>query len=309
MTQQPPVAMACYRHPDRGTYIACQRCGRPICGECMISAAVGFQCPECVREGARETRQNTGPYGGERSANPYLTTFVLIGVNVAIWVVILLTGGAGSRFGDLLALTPAGSCLSASDPTQWYPQAGQAACSVLPDGSWSAGVADGALWQVITSAFTHVEVLHIGANMVSLYFLGPLLERMLGRTRFLAVYFLSALAGSATVLWFASPVTTTLGASGAIFGLIGALLVAARKSGGDVRQLMFWLLLNLVITFTPGTGISWQGHLGGLVGGLVTGAIIAFAPRKNRTQNQVIGLVSVLAVLCGLIAVRILQLG
>ena len=309
MTQQPPMAMACYRHPDRATYIACQRCGRPICGDCMISAAVGFQCPECVREGARQTRQNLGPYGGERSSNPYLTTFVLIGINVAVWVAILLTGGAGSRLADLLALTPAGRCLSASQQNGWYPRAGEAACRAMSDGSWQTGAADGALWQVITTAFTHVEVLHIGANMLSLYFLGPLLERMIGRTRFLAVYFLSALAGSVTVMWFSDPQTTTLGASGAIFGLIGALVVVARKSGGDIRNLMFWLLLNLAITFYPGTGISWQGHIGGLVAGLVAAAIIAFAPRQNRGQTQVLGLAAMLAVLCVLLAVRILQLG
>lgn len=308
MTQQPPVAMACYRHPDRATYIACQRCGRPICGDCMISAAVGFQCPECVREGARQTRQNAGPYGGERSRNPHLTTFVLIGINAAVWIAILLTGGGSSRLADLLALTPTGSCYSASDPGRWYPNAGQTACSTLADGSWHAGVADGALWQVITTAFTHVEPLHIGANMLSLYFLGPLLERMLGRARFLAVYFLSALAGSVTVMWFSDPLTTTLGASGAIFGLIGALLVVARKSGGDIRNLMFWLLLNLAITFAPGTGISWQGHLGGLAGGLVTGAIIAFAPHADRNRSQLVGLGAVLVVLIGLLAFRMFQL-
>lgn len=302
------MAMACYRHPDRATYIACQRCGRPICGDCMISASVGFQCPECVREGARSTRQNALPYGGERTRNPYLTTFVLIGLNVAVWVAILLTGGNSSRLADLLALTPAGRCLSASQQNQWYPQAGQAVCRSMADGSWQPGAADGALWQLLTTAFTHVEILHIGANMLSLYFLGPLLERMLGRTRFLAVYFLSALAGSVAVMWFSDPLATTLGASGAIFGLIGALVVVARKSGGDIRNLMFWLLLNLAITFYPGTGISWQGHMGGLVAGLVSGAVIAFAPRQNRTQTQLLGLVAMLAVMCALLAVRILQL-
>jgi membrane associated rhomboid family serine protease len=178
----------------------------------------------------------------------------------------------------------------------------------MADGSWQPGAADGALWQVLTTAFTHVEILHIGANMLSLYFLGPLLERMIGRTRFLAVYFLSALAGSVTVMWFSGPLTTTLGASGAIFGLIGALVVVARKSGGDIRNLMFWLLLNLAITFYPGAGISWQGHVGGLVAGLVSAAIVVFAPRANRSQTQVLGLVALLAVLCGLLAFRILQL-
>ena len=107
MTQpQQPVAYGCYRHPDRPTYIGCQRCGRPICGECMISAAVGFQCADCVAAGARETRSNQLPYGGKLVANPVLTTAVLIGANLAIWLAIPLTGGSTSRWVDVLSLTP-----------------------------------------------------------------------------------------------------------------------------------------------------------------------------------------------------------
>ena len=127
--------------------------------------------------------------------------------------------------------------------------------------------------------FTHVEVWHIGFNMLALWFLGPQLEAVLGRTRFLALYFVSLLAGSALVYWLAAEDSATLGASGAIFGLIGALLVVAYKVGGDVRGLMVWLGLNVVITFLF-PNVSWQGHLGGFVGGVLVGAVLVYAPRE-----------------------------
>lgn len=311
MSQQPsqPVAYACYRHPDRPTYIRCQRCGRPICGDCMISAAVGFQCPECVAQGARETRQNELPYGGRRSHNPLQTTIGLIGLNVLVWLGVMLTGGSGSRMVDLLALTPRGFCLSAADPSRWYPDAGAGLCATIPDGWWHPGIGSGAYWQLITSAFTHIEILHIGMNMLALWFLGPPLERALGRTRFLAIYLLSALAASAVVLWLSPPVSTTLGASGGVFGLIGALLVLAYKVRGDVRNVLVWLGINVVYTFLGPGSISWQGHLGGLLGGLAATLIVIYAPKSNRSRVQLAGLIALAVLLLALIAVRALQLG
>jgi membrane associated rhomboid family serine protease len=308
MTQpQEPIAYGCYRHPDRATYIRCQRCGRPICGDCMISAAVGFQCPECVSAGARETRQNEGAYGGTRSANPALTSIVLIVLNAIVWVAILLTGGYGSRLGYLFALLPLGQCASISEPGSYYPNAGQAVCTAINDGTWIPGVAQGAYWQLLTGAFTHVEVWHIGFNMLALWFLGPGLERVLGRGRFLAVYLISALAGSTAVLWLSDPGTQTVGASGAIFGLLGSLLVIAYKVHGDVRNVLIWLGINVAYTFL-GNGISWQGHMGGLVAGALTAAIIVYAPRTNRVRVQWLGLAGVALLMLALIVVRVLQL-
>lgn len=309
MTQpQPPTAYGCYRHPDRPTYIRCQRCGRPICGDCMISAAVGFQCPECVATGARQTRQNQGPYGGARSRNPRTTSIVLIGINVVVWIAIILSGGDSSPLTDLFSLRPRGICLSALDPTRWFPDATTAnVCSALGSGLWQAGVSDGAWWQLLTSAFTQVAPLHIGMNMLSLWFLGPPMEAALGRARFLAVYLLSALAGSAAVMWWENPQVQSLGASGAIFGLLGALLVVAYKVHGDVRTVLTLLVINLVYTFM-GAGISWQGHVGGLIGGAVSAAIVVYAPRANRARVQILGLVGVGVVLVVLIGLRMAQL-
>ena len=306
---QPPVAYPCYRHPATATYIRCQRCGRPICGECMISAAVGFQCPECVSQGAKQTRQNEGPYGGSRSANPSLTTIVLIAINALVWAAISATGGALSRLVDILALLPVGRCLSASDARSYYPDAGAAACRLMSDGSWQPGVAEGAYWQLITSAFTHIEIFHIGMNMLALWFLGPSLERALGRVRFLAVYLISELAASVVVLWLSDPSASTLGASGGVFGLIGALLVLAYKVHGDVRSVMIWLGINVVYTFIGPGSISWQGHLGGLLGGLAAAIIVVYAPRDGRPRWQLLGLLGLTALLLALTVVRILQLG
>jgi membrane associated rhomboid family serine protease len=273
----------------------------------MISAAVGFQCPDCVHQGAKETRQDQGPYGGERSRNPALTTFVLIGINVAVWLAITLTGGSSSPLVDRLALTPGGYCAVIGDATHYYPNVGHAACSGLAQGLWlPGGVSSGQWWQVITSAFTQVEIMHLGMNMLALWFLGPMLERVFGRVWFLTVYLISAIAGSAAVMWFAEPTVTTLGASGAVFGLIGALLVITVRTGSDLRPVLMWLGINLVFTFV-GSGISWQGHLGGLIGGLIASFIIVFAPRRNRPAIQLVGLAVLTAVAIGAIALRALQ--
>jgi len=303
-----PTAAACYRHPHHPTYIACQRCGRPICGDCMISAAVGFQCPDCVRQGAKETRQAQGPYGGAISRNPATTTLVLIGLNAAVWLAIQATGGATSWLAERLALTAGGYCAVVGDPTRYFPDVTTSECAQLSTGVWMAsGVSSGEWWQVITSAFTHIQILHLGLNMMALWFLGPMLERVLGRVWFLTVYVLSALVGSATVLWLSDSMGMTLGASGAIFGLIGALLVLTFRTGGDMRPVLMWLGINVIYTFVA-TGISWQGHLGGLLGGLAASSIIIFAPRANRLTTQLLGLALLAAAIVAAIVIRALQL-
>ena len=287
--QEAPV---CYRHTDREAHIRCQRCDRRICPDCMRPAAVGFQCPECVREGTRSTRSGRTPYGGERSANPALTSQVLIGINVLVWLAIMATGGRSSQLIDQLALLPQGGLFS------------------LPAGGVVSltGVADGAPWQVLTSMFTHIEIWHVGFNMLALWTLGPQLELAIGRLRFLALYLVSGLAGSATVMWFSALHSQTLGASGAIFGLMGALLVIAVKVRGDVRGMLTWIAINFVITFVFVNLISWQGHLGGFVGGLVLGAAIVYAPRAHRSTWQLTAVAAVLVVVVVAIVARIATL-
>jgi membrane associated rhomboid family serine protease len=239
----------------------------------MRQAAVGFQCPSCVSEGAKSTRSGRTAYGGAVPANPALTSQILIALNVAVWLLILVTGGRASVWIDRLALLPDGPIV--------FPNG-----FVLP----VDGVADGAYWQLVTSVFTHVDIWHIGFNMLALWFLGPHLESALGRARFLTLYLLSGLAGSALVYWLADVNGFTLGASGAIFGLMGGLLVVALKVRGDVSQLLMWIGLNFVITVLGRGFISWQGHLGGFVGGAVIAAILVYAPRTQRLLWQVAGL-------------------
>ncbi len=302
----PDTPPTCYRHPDRETWIRCQRCERPICPDCMSSAAVGFHCPSCVKEANRGSRQFRTPYGGQRVADPRLTSFVLIGINVAVWLVIQATGGRASAVIDKLALLPEGRCTDVASGG-FFPNATESACAVS-DQTWIQGVADGAWWQILTSTFTHVQPLHIGFNMLALYFLGPVLENVLGRSRFLALYLVSGIAGSAAVMLLSDPHGQTLGASGSIFGLMGALAVVALKVRGQLQSVLMWIGLNLVFTFTVG-GISWQGHIGGLVGGAVLGAAMVYAPKQYRAPVQWGATALVLVVSLALIATRAVALG
>lgn len=279
--------MTCYRHPDRETGIVCARCQRPICPACMVDAAVGFQCPECTREGARQTRQGQLPYGGHPSREPRGTTIVLVVLNVLVWLAI----NSRRLPSELFYIAPRGECLAANDPNLTYGNVTQVACSAL-GGHWIDGVATGAWWQVVTSMFSQAEPLHLAMNMFSLFVLGPPVERVLGRTRFLAVYLISGLAASASVMWFEQPYMWTLGASGAIFGLLGALLLLTYRAHGNYQMVLILLAVNVGYTFLA-SGISWQGHLGGLAGGLATTAIIVYAPRSSRSRTQLLGLSAV----------------
>jgi membrane associated rhomboid family serine protease len=243
-----------------------------------------------VSDGSRSTRSGRTPYGGQHSRDPSLTSKVLIGINVLVWVLILATGGRGSRLVDLLALRPDGEVVTVDGVTYNIP----------------AGVADGRYWQLFTTMFTHVEVWHIAFNMLALWTLGPQLELAVGRARFLALYLLSGLTASATVMWFSTSYSLTLGASGAIFGLMGGLLVIAVKVGGDVRGVVTWIAVNFAFTFVFVRLISWQGHVGGFVGGLLLGATIVYAPRgSSRARWQLGGILAVAALVAVATAARV----
>jgi len=266
----------CYRHPDRETYLSCVRCGRPACPDCLRSAPVGQQCVECIKEGGRTVRQPTAVFGG-RVVSGAVVTYTLIALNVALYLVEWVY----PKIVDYLALIG-----SAYDSTIH---------SVV-------GVAHGEYYRLLTSAFLHEQglsgfgPLHIIFNMWALILLGPSLERLLGRLRFLAVYLLSALGGSVMFYLLAPANEPGLGASGAIFGLFGAYFVVARRLRVDSRSIVFLIVLNLGISFLV-AGIAWQAHVGGLLtGGLLTAAY-AYAPRNQRTLVQVGATVAVVAVL------------
>jgi membrane associated rhomboid family serine protease len=277
----------CYRHPDREAYISCQRCGRLICPECMREASVGFQCPSCIAEGAKTVRQPTTLAGGAISGREGIASMVLIGLNVVGFLLTLATGGnSGSVF-------QAGAMLSTS--------------AVTPSGDVLTGVADGDYWRIITSTFLHRDVLHIAFNMYALYLFGPYVERALGITRFIAAYLTVAVMGSVFVYLLSAPNALTIGASGAVFGLFGLALVLLLKAKQDVRTLLVLLGINAFISVAA-SSISWQGHLGGFLGGVVLGAAFAYAPRDRRGLVQALVFSVVWIAMIGAVVLRTMDL-
>lgn len=271
----------------------------------MISAAVGYQCPECVKAHTKATRQNQGPYGGTVSPNPRVTSIVLMVINACVWGLIQVAGFAGvqDRVVQFLGLLPQGMCSATDVPGSYWPGVGQAACARIPYAQWVPGVADGAWWQIFTSIFTHVTIMHVAMNCLTLWFIGPPLEALLGRARFLTTYLVSGLVGSLSVYWLSSPSSLSYGGSGSLFGVMGALLLLLWRRKADVRQLLMWLGLNIAMTFIDAATISWQAHMGGLIGGVILGCIWVFVPPSaNRTRIQVaLVLVLVLLIAVGLV--------
>ncbi len=264
----PPV---CPRHPDRVSYVRCQRCERPTCPECQRPAPVGIHCVDCVRDATRTAPQRRTVVGAPMRDGPPLVTYSVLAVTVASFLLQLALGRVWTN-----ALV-------------FAPFAGE----VEP-------------WRFLTAGFAHATggtfgLTHVLFNMYALWLIGPHLERVLGRLRFLALYLLSILGGNVLVLLLAdrsdvSWIQGVLGASGGIFGLFGALFVVQRRFGGDMRGVAVLLGLNLVLSFVI-PAISWQGHLGGLAAGLAVGAVYAYAPRERRRTWHVAGTVVVLVLL------------
>ena len=254
----------CYRHPDRQSFVLCQRCGRTICGECQTQAAVGVICPECMRE-QRANAPRTKPALLTR-----LNRMTGDGTPVVTYSIIALTALV-----YLLQFLPG--------VTRALQYAGLYSYSVAFEP-----------WRMLTSVLVHASPLHILLNMYTLWIFGSLLERMLGRWRFLVVYVLSGLAGSLGVLFLSAPTIPVVGASGAIFGVMGAFLVIHQRMGANMTQLIVLIGLNLAIGFLPGFSISWQAHLGGLIGGALLGLIFV-QTRKRSQQTMQVALLAVLA--------------
>ena len=251
----------------------------------MRSASVGFQCPDDVAAGAKSVRPPRTALGGRLSGDTSRVSIALIGLNLAVFVLGLVTG-----VGDLRL------------------QFGNLAGPVLVGPQEVGGVADGEYYRLLTAAFLHGGLLHLAMNMFALASLGPVLESALGRSRFLALYLLSALGGSTLSFLLAEPNTLGVGASGAIFGLFGAFYVVARRPGGETRSIVTLLIINLVITFTIPI-IDWRAHLGGLITGALIAAALAYAPRgPRRTPVQIAACAAMLLLLVVLVAVRSLVL-
>ncbi|MBE3001793.1 rhomboid family intramembrane serine protease [Nocardiopsis sp. HNM0947] len=244
-----PAPRTCYRHTDRETGVSCTRCGRPICPDCMVEAAVGFHCPDCVAEGNRNVRQARTVFGGKVIEKPYVT-WTLLGLIAVGFVLQQLTPGIVSVLG-----------------MHGY--------SVYLGGEW---------YRLITSAFLHGGIFHLLFNGYALFLLGNALERWLGHGRFLALWLLGALSGSVLSL-LAAPGQLSIGASGAIFALFGAAFVTGRRLGLDMRMILVLLVVNLGITFLV-PNISWTAHIGGLVAGFAVGAVFALLPRGRVDHRR-----------------------
>ena len=271
-------APVCPRHPDRVSYVRCQRCGRPACAECQRPAAVGFQCVDCVREQAANAPVRKNAFGGVARGGTPTVTYTLIGVCVVVFLLQLVLPVVGQAFSYAPVFTTGVEGVVPAEP-----------------------------WRMVTAAFLHSQgsFLHIALNMYALYILGRELEPAMGRARFLALYLLSAVGGSVGVLLLSNPGQYVVGASGAVFGLFGALFIIQRKRGGDVRQIVVLIAINAVLGFLV-PNIAWQAHLGGLIIGAVCAAAIAYAPKGARQARfQWIGLGGVVVLLVLLTALGV----
>ncbi|MHC9045419.1 rhomboid family intramembrane serine protease [Microbacterium saperdae] len=263
----------CYRHPDRQSFVLCQRCLRTICPECQTPAPVGVICPECMQE----QRKNRTPaqkraerrWGGggsiaaARSGKP-VVTYALLAITSFIGLLQLIPV-LGPQITDAL-LFAAPYLYPSISPYPFEP------------------------WRLLTAVFVHGGFVHLALNMLALWMLGQSLEPMLGRARYLSLYLISGLGGSVMVAVLA-PTTATVGASGAVFGLMAALLIIGRHIGANVTGILVILGINFAFGFFVG-GIAWQAHLGGAI----VGALIAFIYTRTKRREQRIWQIVLLAV-------------
>ena len=257
--------MTCYRHPNRETGRSCTRCGRPACPECLVAASVGSQCLDCLKASLPPTTERVKRWN---ATHLRLMTMALIAVNVGVYLYGLTQ--SGTRFGQ--------------------------AKLTVDLGLYGPFVAAGEWYRLVTSGFVHANLLHLGSNMLVIWIAGAQLEPVLGRTRFTLLYFASLLAGSAGAL-LVTPNTLTIGASGAAFGLLGALAIGMRHRGIDIWRSGIGPLIaiNLVITVAV-PGISLGGHVGGLIGGLAAGWVL-LKPRRPGVPPPIADVLAPIAVM------------
>ncbi|MDT0116571.1 rhomboid family intramembrane serine protease [Microbacterium sp. PRF11] len=288
----------CYRHPDRQSFVLCQRCMRTVCSECRTPAAVGVICPECMaRQAAAQTpaqkkaqrRWASRPLVAVSSDRPKMTLGIIAVTGLAY--IVGLIPGAGGILTSALAF----------NSVFLLPQTGL----IEP-------------WRLFTVALVHSGFFHVALNMLALWFMGRSLEPMLGRARFLVLYLLGALGGSVAVALLA-PGVWTVGASGAIFALFGALLVIGRHIGADIRVIGILIAINFFWPFViagigaigsgnfaaslANVGISWQAHLGGLLTGALVGLIYARTRAASQKGLQIGLLIALGVVLVALLAI------
>ncbi|MGO1847927.1 rhomboid family intramembrane serine protease [Microbacterium sp.] len=286
----------CYRHPKRQSFVLCQRCARTICGECQTQASVGFICPECIKE----QRKNRSPAIKRaqrrwRGSGGGVAALTGSGTRGMMWIFILtavlyLVDWAGQAGGLSIRR------FLMFDAPDIYPTI-PALAGLAPEmGPFQP-------WRILTVALTHGGFMHLLLNMLALWMIGRQLEPLLGTGRFVTTYLLSTAGGSAAAALLAIT-TPVVGASGAIFGLFGCLLVIGRHLGANMTGLIVVLGINLVLGFIPGMNVSWQSHVGGLAVGALCGLVFTRTRRRDQRSKQYLGLG---AVGLGLVALFCLQ--
>ncbi|WP_245744590.1 rhomboid family intramembrane serine protease [Lentzea fradiae] len=277
---QPEKVPVCARHSDRPTRLRCTRCERPACPQCLRDASVGQQCVDCMNEGARTVRRARTSAGAVASDGRPVFTYVMIALNVLAYVVTVVQSGSpmnNSRSGLF-------------QETSLIPE-------LTANGEW---------WRIVTSGFMHFGLIHLALNMAALFVVGPVIEQELGRLRYGAVYFLSLLGGSAAAFYFGTVCQQLAGASGAVFGLMGALLIVFKRQKRDISTIVVIVGINLVSNLF--TNASLLGHLGGFViGGLLTLAMVR-APRQNRNLYQGVAVAAAVVLLGGMFLLRASEL-
>lgn len=275
----------CYRHPDRQSFVLCQRCMRTVCPACQTPGPVGVICPECMKaqrkaQSPAQKRANRRWRGGGaiaisgRRGTPVIT-YALLVITTAIGLLQLLPGIGGQITDQLLF----------------------AAAYLYPDLSGAPFEP----WRVLTAMFVHGGFLHLALNMLALWMLGQSLEPMLGRARYLVLYLISGFGGSVAVALIA-PGVPTVGASGALFGMMAALLIIGRHLGANVTGILVVLAINFAYGFVV-ANIAWQAHLGGAVVGAVIALVYIRTKRREQRAWQIVLLAVVTAVLLVVVAI------
>lgn len=242
----------------------------------MREASVGFQCPPCVSTGAKAQRQPRTVMGGRISANPRNVTTTIIAINVVVFVLMMVTGGTRNS-------------------------------PIFEEGAmWAFAVANGEYWRLLSSAFLHSGVMHIAFNMLALYMFGPAIEEVLGRAQYLSLYLTLAVGASVWVYWLTPLNVSTVGASGAVFGLLGVILVFMVHAKQDVTGLLVLLGINAVISLQA--SISWQAHLGGFLTGALMAFVFVKAPRDRQQFVHTAAFAGLWLVIIGATALKTAQI-
>jgi membrane associated rhomboid family serine protease len=280
-TPEQTQTQVCYRHPRAETAVSCSNCGRPICTDCMVFSAVGIKCPECAGTPTGTKKATTKVRTAAREGTGFMVTNALIVINVIVYLA--QASGSGS-LGN-----PAGEVF----------QRGYLDAATVASGEW---------WRLVTNEFLHGNPIHLFFNMLMLWWFGRPLEALLGKARFLAVYFISILCGSAGAL-LVSPNVATIGASGAVFGILGAGLVLERNRinvfGGSA---LFVVILNLAFTFTV-SYVSIGGHVGGLIGGALTVLVLSHFGRGHAVYGRLdlVSIAGIVAIAAGSLVISYLR--